>query len=1309
MMTVKKTFILATWAVQFVTIIETNAVCPSIFPGGVWNNCQNRENETCTYSCLLGFYKNPKIQNATCLPDGAWNQNTDKLCIRNCEMGITNGYLNSTCTLDIGDSCSFACKLGFKAVSSISTVTCQENGEWAPEEPCEDVLCPTTIKNGRVNETACDRRIYSECPFICNQGFDPNPEHKKVFCEINGTWSDADNPSCLERNGLCVNFFEHGKWADGCHFSANEKCAFECNGGFDKNPNITRNITCTSSAEWNIDLSILCKENDHGLIVTVLEGGYTKQLYTVPTTLDGTPKLDYIRSLRLPTNVLLLSVDGDYKLKQAYVYDFNTNAIYMYANFSIGLSGDNDWKILHMGTSKDFVKLAVDWISHNIYWTDPQYKWIMVQSLLSNDTSLHRVLIHENLEGPHALALDPMECLLFWSDIGKFTKIEVSSLSGRNRKSLISSNLFNPYSLAADYVARRLYFIDARARSIQTVTYEGKDRKVILKRDQSSLFDIAIYKDYLYVTDNSYDRLYSFNKTTGKEIHISLNEKKKEYVGIAVFHPDIQPTSATAHCVNHGCEQICVTEKDGATCLCKDGYILNQDMKTCSLNNEYFHRGLVYSNESSICIVDIRILTDFIFSPICVLNTNGTKYMIFDTDQRQIILANYTGIYVASVDNPSLHILTKQSGIISGMAWDGYDRYLYWTEENTGIIWRLSEGSKTAEIFMNGFNKPRDILVLSHERLIYWISDRNGSTIESSEIDGSSHNIVLNSADLSYPRSLSYDPNLKRIYFLESSHDQNYVVSCKLDGSDRYNLFSTGKNLEQLEIYRGHFLLTAKDANGTLFLSHSIKFLTISTFGVFSGAGSISAIKVFDETFRQNETGPCFVLNGGCEQICIANGKSMICECSYGFKLAENGKTCTSDPVKDNFILIIDYTYNGIYQMSLADQSIQGIISTRSSSLSGVAYSPLQNFVIWGTENSEIFITHLNGTGETLVPLPTMEGNFVSINQLAVDYSTGNSYYTAVDLANNVKKYNSINVVSPDRKHRVLVTNMDHPYGLVVYPSKGLMFYTNNGIVSHLGQVNMDGSQSTILLNLTDESPSELVIDYRSDYLYWINFLDDSIQFCKLDGTNYRKLTKYPGIVLNGLALFQDYLFISTAGDSHMIKVKISNPKETIVFTSLGDLGTIGAISLYSSTVQNRNALCSSGNGGCSTFCFPTPGGRICGCEDGVELKNGSDNECSNIPPAISSGHHSDVHPAVIAVGVAIGVSIIIIIILVIWRRKRLSSNFAMKKMEEDVMSEPEMRMSTNFGPEVNWQDVHVEYDNYLVNTNSLPIRQEPI
>ncbi|KAL3891003.1 hypothetical protein ACJMK2_003268 [Sinanodonta woodiana] len=1404
---------------------KDTTTCPNTFPGGGWDNCLYRVNETCTYNCFSGFHKNQQIKNVTCGVDGAWNQNTEKLCTRKCDLYFNNADIDYSCTLNIGDVCNFQCEPGYKVTSGVSTVTCQENGSWAPNKPCEEIFCPTTIPNGKVNETLCDRRIYSVCTFMCNKGFDINPKHSEVFCEMDGTWEEVNTTYCLERKGLCKNFFDNGKWADKCNFRADETCAFKCNPGFKINPNITHNITCTSSAEWNTDLRVMCIENDRGLIVTIMERNNKKHISTVSIDPDGTPRLDYMPSIYFKIDLELLSIEGDYTLHQAYMYDSYTRSIYRDSNFSIGLSRQNYWKILHRGLSKDYVKLAVDWVSHNIYWTDPQYKWIVVQSLLSNDTSMYRVLIHDNLDGPHALALDPFQALLFWSDIGKFTKIEVSSLSGSERKTLISSNLLHPYSIAADCVSKQLYFIDAGRQSLETVSYGGKDRKVVLKKTYSYFFDVAVFKDYLYVTDAHHDKLYFFNKTDGKELQNSLSKDGVTYFGVTVFHPDAQNAPVKAHCVSYGCDQICVTKIGSATCLCKDGYTLNQDMKTCSLSSEFFHRGLMFSNKSSICIVNIRVVTHFSFNPNCVLKFNNTKYMVLDTDDRQIFLANNTGIYSTSVDDFQLRHMTELSGTISGLAWDGYDRILYWTEKNTGKIWRLSRESETAQVFLEGLKNPRDILILPHERLVYWISDRNGSTIESSSMDRSNHQILLNSADLMNPRSLSYDPQTKRIYFLgNSSVGRNYIRYCNLNGSDLVNFVSTNKPLENLEIYKGHLLVTAKDNLGTLIMSYSIDLWKLTTSGVFNNAGNITAIKVFDENFRQNETGPCFVLNGDCEQICISKGKSRICECSFGFKLSANGKTCTSNPIKDNFMLVIDYTHNYVYQINLTDQSVQGINVQGNFPQHGLTYSPVSGQVIWGTYDSEISMMYLNGTGKKLLPLPTMDNDYIFPIRFAVDYSTGNIYYTAFSGQFFSKTESFIGIISPDGMHRVLITGLDDPHGLVIYPSKGLLFYTNNGFNSHLGQANMDGSQSAVLIDMENKWPTDLTVDYKSDYLYWTENFDDSVEYCKLDGTNYNTLITYRDTILDGIAFFQDYLFISTRGHStNIIKLKISNSNETVEFASHAELGTIGFIAIYSSTLQNSNKFCSVNNGGCSTFCFPIPGGGICGCEDGVDLKEGSKTVCSNTPycPEISkkiivstdcsrmngskcnftcaqgyktmpgvdtvvcngdryipeepcegayikcpgsfangkwvncnfvigtscnytcnygytkndaiaqaecqingnwklsntdallqntmsAGLQSEVHPAAIAVGVVVGVSMIIVITLIIWRRKRIMSKFRMKKLQEDVISVPDMQMSTSFGAYDDGVYFHADYDNYIDHLTDSTSREEP-
>lgn len=70
---------------------------------------------------------------------------------------------------------------------------------------------------------------------------------------------------------------------------------------------------------------------------------------------------------------------------------------------------------------------------------------------------------------------------MFWSDWGKEGRIEQSDMDGKNRKTLISDNLDWPNGLAIDRPSGRLYWNDAKRRSIESSDLQGRDRRVIVK------------------------------------------------------------------------------------------------------------------------------------------------------------------------------------------------------------------------------------------------------------------------------------------------------------------------------------------------------------------------------------------------------------------------------------------------------------------------------------------------------------------------------------------------------------------------------------------------------------------------------------------------------------------------------------------------------------------------------------------------------------------------------------------------------------------------------------------------------------
>ncbi len=100
--------------------------------------------------------------------------------------------------------------------------------------------------------------------------------------------------------------------------------------------------------------------------------------------------------------------------------------------------------------------LAVDWLTHKLYWADSEANRIEVARY---DGSLRSLLFWTDLEQPRALVLVPPEALLFWCSWGPGqARIERASMDGdpaSRRVIRASRDLLYPNGLTVDYEARR--------------------------------------------------------------------------------------------------------------------------------------------------------------------------------------------------------------------------------------------------------------------------------------------------------------------------------------------------------------------------------------------------------------------------------------------------------------------------------------------------------------------------------------------------------------------------------------------------------------------------------------------------------------------------------------------------------------------------------------------------------------------------------------------------------------------------------------------------------------------------------------
>ena len=101
------------------------------------------------------------------------------------------------------------------------------------------------------------------------------------------------------------------------------------------------------------------------------------------------------------------------------------------------------------------------------------------------------------LDGPFAIAFDPVERLFYWTTSASHYEsrpdyfIGRASLDGKSQKILIS-NVTRPYGLAVDARGRNLYWTDNERKTIEVSKLDGSFRKLLVNTHPQSPVDIVL-------------------------------------------------------------------------------------------------------------------------------------------------------------------------------------------------------------------------------------------------------------------------------------------------------------------------------------------------------------------------------------------------------------------------------------------------------------------------------------------------------------------------------------------------------------------------------------------------------------------------------------------------------------------------------------------------------------------------------------------------------------------------------------------------------------------------------------------------
>ncbi|XP_069347226.1 low-density lipoprotein receptor-related protein 6 isoform X6 [Eulemur rufifrons] len=538
--------------------------------------------------------------------------------------------------------------------------------------------------------------------------------------------------------------------------------------------------------------------------------------------------------------------------------------------------------------------MAVDWLGKNLYWADTGTNRIEVSKL---DGQHRQVLVWKDLDSPRALALDPAEGFMYWTEWGGKPKIDRAAMDGSERTTLVP-NVGRANGLTIDYAKRRLYWTDLDTNLIESSNMLGLNREVIAD-DLPHPFGLTQYQDYIYWTDWSRRSIERANKTSGQ--NRTIIQGHLDYVmDILVFHSSRQAGWNECASSNGHCSHLCLAVPVGGfVCGCPAHYSLNADNRTCSAPTTF----LLFSQKSAInrMVIDEQQSPDIILPIHSLRNVRAIDYdpldkQLYWIDSRQNMIrkAQEDGsqgftVVVSSVPNQNLEIQPYDLSI------DIYSRYIYWTCEATNVInvTRL-DGRSIGVVLKGEQDRPRAIVVNPEKGYMYFTNLQERSPkIERAALDGTEREVLFFSG-LSKPIALALDSRLGKLFWADS--DLRRIESSDLSGANRIVLEDS--NILQpvgLTVFENWLYWIDKQQQMIEKIDMTGQEGRTKVQARIAQLSDIHAVKELNlQEYRQH---PCAQDNGGCSHICLVKGDGTTrCSCPMHLVLLQDELSCGEPP-----------------------------------------------------------------------------------------------------------------------------------------------------------------------------------------------------------------------------------------------------------------------------------------------------------------------------------------------------------------------------------------------------------------------------
>ncbi|XP_017777455.1 PREDICTED: low-density lipoprotein receptor-related protein 1 [Nicrophorus vespilloides] len=832
--------------------------------------------------------------------------------------------------------------------------------------------------------------------------------------------------------------------------------------------------------------------------------------------------------------------------------------------------------------------LAVDWIGENLYWVESNLDQIEVARL---NGSFRRTLVAGDMESPRAVALDPRDGWLFWTDWAKSApRIERCSLAGLNRSVVVRVDLVArglwPNGLTLDYIPRRIYWIDALSDSIHTVDYDGHDHRVVMSHHDmlSHPFAINIFENNVYWTDWRTNSVVRANKWNGSNVFL-LQKTLTQPFDIQILHPSRQPRGTGNPCGtnNGGCSHLCLLHIEGEyRCDCPHVMRLNSDNRTCVVNE----RVLLIARTNEIRGVDLEqpdyhtiptISIPQVLSPnqIEYLASNNTLYWI-DSQTNEI---KRSGLTIG----PSQTLIDTGIEHPSGLAVDWLAGLLF-VGSPSGILVCNLDGELSSVLI-----DQVSIVSLAADPKngrLFWISlFENYSEIETSAMDGSKREVLIYNMTMA-TKSLSYDHELDRLYYVSDFE----IFFLNLTSRESVKLVLNKSSIAAATVYK-NLIYYADDDDQSVRSAHKT---TGANDTFLRNSTGVLALRIYDPSEQVGEH-PCGKNKGGCQHLCLpmsANGYT--CKCATGFYIdVRERRGCLG--YEDFLFYSLNWEIRGLPLNGSNTSEVLGPIS-RVSMASVIDFLASENKIVWGDSDHGV-LTSINRDGTLRKTIVEQSEGIESVGVdcltgMAIDWSAKNIYWSD-------PKHGVIEVARMNGSSRYVVLSDDvgRLNFIAVDPLSGIMVWAGG---NKLEKATLDGSNRMVLINGTNSDIKDVALDLERKFIYFCDSASKTIERISYNGTDHEVLLndslEYPV----ALTLLDDTLYwVDSTHDRGSIKSANINNLESykVLLRQAGD--SLKDIQIFSNRRQMGKNACAKNNGDCEQLCLFNGTHPNCACSNG--------------------------------------------------------------------------------------------------------------